>query len=419
MIKINYVENLIIGSGITGLSSASFIKNKNYLIIEKDSEVGGYCKTIKKDGFTWDYSGHFFHFKDDGIKNYLLKNMVEKDIVDINKKSQIYLNGIYVDFPFQKNIHQLHQQDFIDCLYDLFNVSKFDIISFKDMIINKFGASICRLFLIPYNEKLYACNLDHLDKDAMGRFFPMADKYEIIKNFKIKNNESYNNKFTYPIGGAIEYVNSLLSYVDKSKILFNQKIKSINMETKTAITLNGEIKFKRLISTIPLPSLLELLNYKYDEDTFSSNKVLVFNLGFNKKGGDKINHWVYFPENDIRFYRVGYYDNIFGDNRMSLYVEIGFDKKEIINVNNELERVMADLVKVGVVSTDQKLISHHSVIMDPAYVHLSKKSNNETIKIKDALKMHDIYSIGRYGSWTYCSIEDNIIEASELIKKIT
>ena len=35
---------LIIGAGISGLTFASYCK-ENYLIIEKDSEVGGYCKT--------------------------------------------------------------------------------------------------------------------------------------------------------------------------------------------------------------------------------------------------------------------------------------------------------------------------------------------------------------------------------------
>ena len=32
------------------------------------------------------------------------------------------------------------------------------------------------------------------------------------------------------------------------------------------------------------------------------------------------------------------------------------------------------------------------------------------------LEKDNIYSIGRYGSWTYCSIEDNIIEGRELAK---
>ena len=36
---------------------------------------------------------------------------------------------------------------------------------------------------------------------------------------------------------------------------------------------------------------------------------------------------------------------------------------------------------------------------------------------KEILEKNDIYSIGRYGSWTYCSIEDNILEARELAEK--
>jgi hypothetical protein len=29
-----------------------------------------------------------------------------------------------------------------------------------------------------------------------------------------------------------------------------------------------------------------------------------------------------------------------------------------------------------------------------------------------------VYSIGRYGGWTYCSIEDNIVEARALVAKL-
>ena len=54
--------DLIIGAGISGLSYANFIEN-DFFIVEKESEPGGYCKTIKRNGFVWDYSGHFFHFR--------------------------------------------------------------------------------------------------------------------------------------------------------------------------------------------------------------------------------------------------------------------------------------------------------------------------------------------------------------------
>ena len=69
-------------------------------------------------------------------------------------------------------------------------------------------------------------------------------------------------------------------------------------------------------------------------------------------------------------------------------------------------------------SESQQLISYSYVVMDPAYVHINKPGVQETNRCKDILAQSNIYSIGRYGSWTYCSIEDNIIEARKLAKKI-
>ena len=54
---------IIIGGGITGLSLAKELGEKDYLILESENEIGGYCKSIITENFTWDYSGHFFHFK--------------------------------------------------------------------------------------------------------------------------------------------------------------------------------------------------------------------------------------------------------------------------------------------------------------------------------------------------------------------
>ena len=72
MVETDY---LIIGGGITGIAFANFVNSNNYLIIEKESEPGGYCKTIYQDGFTWDYSGHFFHFNNQEIKEFVFKNI--------------------------------------------------------------------------------------------------------------------------------------------------------------------------------------------------------------------------------------------------------------------------------------------------------------------------------------------------------
>ncbi|EFA0790071.1 NAD(P)/FAD-dependent oxidoreductase, partial [Escherichia coli] len=75
--------DIIIGAGVTGLSYANFTKN-DYLIIEGENEPGGYCRTIKSSGFTWDYSGHFFHFKNEHIKNYIFERMEHQEIFNVN-----------------------------------------------------------------------------------------------------------------------------------------------------------------------------------------------------------------------------------------------------------------------------------------------------------------------------------------------
>ena len=410
--------DVIVGAGVSGLAYAGFSKNE-CLLLEKDAEIGGYCKTIKWGDFVWDYSGHFFHFRDTFLEDYICRNMVHDDIRYCEKHTQIFYRQKYIDFPFQKNIHQLDQDEFIDCLYDLFTTTGNDYFTFKQMLYAKFGQSIAEKFLIPYNEKLYAYDLNRLDVDAMGRFFPYADKEEIIRNFKKTNNNSYNSHFTYPRGGAIEYVKSLASYIGKSNICLNECVKSIDVTEKTIKTDKRELKYDNLISTMPFPLLMQCCSMEYDTDIYSWNKVLVFNLGFDKKGKDVFNNWIYVPSKDFCFYRVGYYDNIFATKNMSLYVELGFGKNtDVIDVEYYKEKVLDDLKKAGII-TDHKLIASHFVIMDPAYVHITKESIRDVEEKKKVLARNNIYSIGRYGSWTYCSIEDNILEAKALMERLS
>ena len=60
-------KNIVIGAGISGLAFGYFTKQP-FIIFEKESTVGGLCKSIKDNGFTFDYSGHFIHIKDNKIK---------------------------------------------------------------------------------------------------------------------------------------------------------------------------------------------------------------------------------------------------------------------------------------------------------------------------------------------------------------
>lgn len=411
--------DLIIGAGMTGLCYAMFAGHDDYLILEKENEIGGYCRTIKRNGFVWDYSGHFFHFQDSAIKDMILEAMNEEKMVAVIKKTRIKYKDRLVDYPFQKNIHQLDKEELLDCIFDLFTVAKDEYENFQEMLYVKFGKSIAEKFLIPYNEKLYACNLNTLDKNAMGRFFPYADKEDIIRNFRNANNFSYNGSFVYPQGGAIEYVNSVYTHVDEKRVRFLSEVKQIFLENHEVLLNDGTVfKYDKLISTMPFIQLLDKTGVEYDKSIYTWNQVLCFNLGFDKKGVDMVNHWLYFPEKKYCFYRVGFYDNILGQDRMSMYIELGFTKDDIINPNEWIGPVLRDLEASGIMAIDQTLIDYESIIMDPAYVHINSCSIKDVEDKKIELAKYDVYSIGRYGSWTYCSIEDNIKEARALAEML-
>jgi protoporphyrinogen oxidase len=418
------VGTLIIGAGVTGLATAAALSDRSdtdYLVLEADGEIGGWCKTVKKEGFVWDYSGHFFHFKHPDIEKWLRDRMPGQEIRVVEKKSFIAFGGGHVDFPFQKNIHQLPQADFIECLYDLYFARSSDVKrdapaperNFLEMLQARFGKGICDRFLVPYNEKLYACDLATLDKDAMGRFFPHANLTDVVRNMKDAQNASYNAMFTYPEGGAIEYVKALASAVRAGGVSLGEGLVSVDLARKVATTTRRELAFERLVSSAPFDRFAALCGVEHDTSAWAYNKVLVFNLGFDRKGQKDV-HWCYYPSRDTVFYRVGWYDNIFDADRMSLYVEIGFPRDAIIDVAAMRERVVRDLEREKVV-TGQRLVAEHSVVLDPAYVHITQRSLAEHKRVTALLRERGVWSVGRYGGWTYCAIEDNIVEARALV----
>lgn len=417
------VKHLIIGSGITGLSYANNIKDQDYLIIEKENEIGGYCRTIYQNGFVWDYAGHFFHFKTKELQEKFIESMSNDAYVKKEKKTYIYYNGSLIDYPFQSHIHQLEKTEFIDCLYDLFHrEEKENYENFLDMLYGKFGTSIVEKFLRPYNEKLYACDLKKLDKDAMGRFFPYADIPAIIENMKTNRQNSYNNYFLYPRKGAQAIIDILTSQIDQNKIRLNTMVKEIHWDEHYVTLNNGEtIQYDYLINTSPFHQFLKLfhsnsLSKLSDELTY--NKVLVFNLGFNKKSTYNSQHWIYYPDKEINFYRVGFYDNILDTDKLSIYVEIGYAKDDEIDIDKQLNLTLRNLKKVGIIDDDFALEASASIVMDPAYVHIDTINDSKVQNVMKELESHHIYSIGRYGGWTYCSMEDCMIEAKELVVKM-
>jgi protoporphyrinogen oxidase len=408
------VDVLIIGAGVSGLSCAVALHEATpdvrVLVLERDGKPGGYCRTVEQDGFRFDYSGHFFHFRDPATSAWFHRGMATDAVATITKRARVRACGVEVDFPFQRSLQQLPAADRDACLEGLRRAApQSNHHSFKQRMRAQLGEAICTRFIEPYNEKLYACDLDDLDSEAMGRFFPHTSYEEALRGH---SGSSYNDVFRYPRHGAGAYISNLLARLPPNVVHCHQAALSIDVEANTVTTASQVIHAKHIISSVPLPSLMKLCRQPVDR-RHRASRVAVFNLGFASKGRDDV-HWLYFADRALPFYRVGYYDNIHNDPRMALYVEVGVGRDEPVDWDAMFDRVAAGLRREGLWTDENRLISRHQVMLDPAYVLMTGPSQQQANIERAWLAERHVHSIGRYGRWTYCSIEDNVIEARAL-----
>ena len=69
-------EVVILGGGLAGLSTALHLQKagwQDYHILEKDSRIGGLTRSESVGGFTFDYTDHVLHFKDQANKELVLQ----------------------------------------------------------------------------------------------------------------------------------------------------------------------------------------------------------------------------------------------------------------------------------------------------------------------------------------------------------
>ena len=357
------VRTLIVGAGITGLATAAALAERgddDYLVLEADAEIGGYCKTVKKDGFVWDYSGHFFHFKHPEIEAWLRERMPGQDIRTVEKKSFIAYTGDTIDFPFQKNIHQLPQEEFIDCLHDLYfarapraprrgapPTPRATTTSRRCSTRASAGRSP-RSSSSRTTRSSTRCDLGTLDKDAMGRFFPHADLTDIVRNMKVADNATYNATFTYPEGGAIEYVKALASAVRPGAHRARaSRSSAIDLDAQgrahdQARDRASSASSRRRRSTGCSRWRACRTTRRSSPGTRCSSSTSASTARARRTSTGSTTRTA-----SSSFYRVGFYDNIFDTDRLSLYVELGFPKDAVVDVAAMRERVLADLEARG------------------------------------------------------------------------
>ena len=93
---------VIIGGGPAGISAAHTLVERQLpcLLLEKDRQMGGLCKTVEYKGFRCDIGGHRFFTKNKEIQA-LWENTLGKEFLVRQRLSRIYYRGKFFYYPLR------------------------------------------------------------------------------------------------------------------------------------------------------------------------------------------------------------------------------------------------------------------------------------------------------------------------------
>ena len=420
---------VILGGGLTGISTALHLRLP-WVLYEKEPALGGLAVTRKKDGYHFDRTGHWLHLRDKGMQD-LVGAALPDQLVTVQRKARVFSHGVTTLYPFQANLHGLPPEIIKECLMGVIEAKTKTVTgpeprTFEEYCLRHFGAGISRHFMIPYNERLWGVHPREITSDWCSRFVPLPNLEQVVMGAVGGNLSSmgYNASFVYPKQGGIETVlRALERRLDPKRVHAGASLDSLDYRTKEIVVGGERQPYQAVVATLPLPELLKRMPNLPPEIELHASRLRCTTLRYldlatkSKPPADW--HWVYVPEKRFPFYRVGIYSNAVAAmapaGTASLYVEMA-DRGPI--TGDAIRDAAQGLAEMGAIASPDDVLFADPRFIEYAYVVFDEHYYAATSAIFRFLESHAIYPRGRYGSWTYNSMEDALIAGREVAETL-
>lgn len=417
----------ILGGGISAIAFAYFY-DENVSIIEKEASLGGLCRSfIDSDGVSWDIGPHITFSKNQEILDFIISI---SPMNKLKRENKIFHDGRFIKYPFENHLYGLSDRDKEYCLNTFLDnpYENYPSSNMLEFFYETFGEGITRLFLEPYNRKIWKFEPSFLDKQMVERI-PKPPPEDIINSAKGESKEGYVHQlyFHYPKqGGFQSIVNGLYEKIDvKPKLYLNNSIEKIKIDKDKNLvveTQESTYSFNKLISTIPIHEIINMIEPeppKEIKDTINKLKYNSIHITCIKVKGDVLgdNFAITIADPNLIFHRISKL-NFLGENYYvggytNLMVEVTFRPglKEDMNKEELEEKIIKDLEKSNLVKKED-IESIFTNTFKYAYVIYDKEHRNNTDKILNYLRSINIEPLGRFGTFEYIN-SDKAIELAK------
>ncbi|MCW7536375.1 FAD-dependent oxidoreductase [Aquabacterium sp. A7-Y] len=420
------VRHVVIGAGPTGLSAAYHL-GADTVLIEREDRVGGWCRSIRDQGFTFDHAGHIL-FSQDPYVLEMYDTLLGDNLHWQNREAWIYSKQVYTRYPFQGSLYGLPPEVLQECLVGAIE-ARFGPLkggaaspptdsappaNFEEFIYRVWGAGIARHFAVPYNRKLWAVPLSEMETSWLGGRVPLPDLEQMIAGALQPSPPPMgpNARFGYPLRGGFQaLMDAFLPHL-QAELSLNTRVVQVSPSQRLVRLDDGRtLQYETLISTMALPQLVAACGPEAPAEVKAAAaglrhvSVRCVNLGVAREAlTDK--HWIYYPEDTV-FHRIFVQGNASPHcnppGGFGLTCEITHSASKPLPCEGQalIDRVVDDCRRVGMLREDDRLICSHQVDMPGAYVVYDHARAGHVARIRDWLAGHGIVLAGRYSEWEY------------------
>ncbi|NOZ35725.1 MAG: protoporphyrinogen oxidase [Chlorobi bacterium] len=275
----------IIGSGITGLTTAFYLKKTGikFKIFEKTNHFGGVINTVSENGFVFETgpnSGTLSNIETVELFEYLAGNFELETADETAKKRLILKNNKWYALPSGLfsgiSTPLFNVKDKFRLLAEPFRKSgnnPFETIS--ELVIRRMGNSFLDYAVDPFISGIYAGDTNYLvTKYALPKLYKLEQQYGSFIGGAIKKSKEpkseQDKKVTKKIfsaqGGLSKIVNALVKYIGEENIILNSKIEV--KKNDRFYNVENEV-FSHVVNTAnagELSSLFPFLHKEYLKD---------------------------------------------------------------------------------------------------------------------------------------------------------
>lgn len=397
------MKYLILGAGPAALTFANRLLQNgidDFLVLEKEDEAGGLCRSKDIGGAPLDIGGgHFLDVRNPEVLDFLFHFMDEKLWDKYERDSRIVVNGNTINSPIEANIWQMKLEDQVEYLKSIAiagcNIDKPIPERFVDWIYWKLGDKIAKDYMIPYNQKMFGEDLDELGIYWLDKLPNVSFEETLISCLEKKayGTQPGHAQFYYPREYGYGELWLRLADALGDRIVYKSPVKKLDLDSRK---VNDDYSADIIINTVPLTGIDEIkgLEDKYLEDIkklkYSSVAVEYMDENLDTKA-----HWIYYPDPKLSYHRILVRHN-FCPGSKGYWTETNltrFDKSGKTEKNYYINEYAYPLNTIG--------------------------KNEIMLKLLSFMKEKSIYGLGRWGEWQHYNSDVVVARALELADKLS